>query len=96
MIGVLHGVFGFLVVAFCSYLYIDAKNALLQVQLEIPHVKRELKEIVEENKRLAFLIQSFESPQHLVELSRQTEFAHLRPASIGEVLIISPKKEEVK
>lgn len=92
MIWIFHGVFGFLVLAFCSYLYIDAKNDLLQVQLEIPHMKRELKEITEENKRLAFEVQSFESPQHLIELSRQTEFAHLRPVSVSEVLVI-PQNE---
>jgi hypothetical protein len=86
--------FGFLLAAFCSYLYINAKNDLIQVQLEIPHIKRELKEIREENKRLGFEVQSFESPQHLVELSRQPEFSHLKPVSNREVLAVPYHQQE--
>lgn len=92
MIWLLNGSFAFLLLAVCSYLYIDAKNALIKVQMEIPHVKREWMEIVEENKRLSFEIESFESPQHLIELSRKPEFSHLKPVSEGEVLKISGKK----
>lgn len=86
---------GVLLAAFCSYLYINAKNDLIQVQLEIPHVKRELKEALEENKRLTFEVQSFESPQHLVELSRQPEFSHLKPVANSEVLTVPYQPKDI-
>lgn len=68
-----------LAVAFCIYLYIDTRNGLTEVKLQIPEVEKELKELKESNQRLMFEIARFESPAHLMELSKKPEFSHLKP-----------------
>lgn len=61
------------------YLYMDAHNALTEVRLAIPQVQKELRELREENKRLAFEVAKFESPDHLMQLARKPEYSHLKP-----------------
>jgi hypothetical protein len=67
------------------YAYIDKQNELTELQLTIPAVAKELKEIHEENIRLQYEINQFESPIHLMELARKPEFGHLKYPYLNEV-----------
>lgn len=70
------------------YKSIDDLNDLTELQLAIPALSKELQEIKEKNLELRYEIERFESPLHLMELSRQPEFGHLKYPSINEVTIL--------
>jgi len=60
------------------YAYILKQNELTGLRLMIPTVAKELKAVQEENIRLKYEIDRFESPIHLMELARKPEFSHLK------------------
>ena len=66
--------------------YIDKLNELTELQLSIPLLAKEVKEIHEKNLELQYAIDRFESPVHLMELARRPEFAHLKYPSLDEIL----------
>ncbi len=68
----------FIAVSLSLYLYIDASNEVIGLRFAIPQAQKELKEVREENKRLTYAIERFESPLNLIELSRKPEFSHLK------------------
>ncbi len=58
-LGVCLSVFGL-----CLYSYLDTQNQLTHLKIHLPEVDKELKLIEEENRRLAYEIEQFESPAH--------------------------------
>lgn len=68
------------------YKYIDKWNEMTELRLSIPILTREVKEIREKNLELKYIIDTFESPLHLLELSRQPEFGHLKYPSLNEII----------
>jgi hypothetical protein len=70
------------------YAMIEKQNELVAVRLEIPAREKELRLIEEENKRLQYEIERFESPIHLMELAKKSEFSHLKFPHNSEVLIL--------
>jgi predicted HTH domain antitoxin len=60
------------------YSYIDKQNAVTRRRLEIPVLAKEIKDLKEENTRLKYEIELFESPEHLMELARYSEYSHLK------------------
>lgn len=78
----------FLAASLCIYVYMNKLNEMTEVRLKIPVLKKELKEIKEENMRLQYEIERFESPLHLMELSRKSEFSHLKYPFVDEVMLI--------
>lgn len=85
------GVFG---CCLCSY--VNTQNAVTRLRLEIPIFSQELSKLKEQNNRLKYEIDLFESPEHLMQLARCSEFSHLKYPTLQEVLtvseaIISPK-----
>lgn len=66
--------------------YVDVQNAVTKRRLEIPVVAREIKELKEANTRLQFEIDLFESPQHLMELARHSEYSDLKQPMLKEIL----------
>jgi hypothetical protein len=90
---------------FALYLYqmIQKQNVINYLSLQIPKVTKDLKAIEEENVRLHFEIESFESPDHLMQLVKMQEYTHLRYPSLKEVITVpegvalhikeEPKKE---
>ena len=60
------------------YAYIEKQNELTELRLAIPALSKEVKVIQEENIRLKYEIERFESPARLMELMRQPEFSHLK------------------
>lgn len=81
------------------FFYIDKQNELTELRLAIPALSKEVKNIQEENIRLRYEIERFESPIHLMELMRKPEFSHLKfPYLKDEVFLpkAAPLDKEVK
>jgi hypothetical protein len=71
---------------FTIYAYIEKQNTLTELRLSIPLVEKELRKLTEENVRLKYEIEQFESPVHLMELARKPEFGHLKYPALNEIL----------
>jgi cell division protein FtsL len=80
--------FCILVASLSLYLYIDKQNELVELRLTIPALEKEVRAIQEENIRLQYDIDRFESPVHLMELARKPEFSHLTYPYKKDVVII--------
>jgi len=80
------------------YLYIDRHNKLTELRLALPQLSREVNMIKEENTRLRYEIERFESPIHLMELLRKPEFSHLHYPYLNEVFVLPQEvlEQEVK
>lgn len=74
------------------YLYIDRHNELTELRIEIPALMKEVRSLQEENARLKYDIDQFESPIHLMELANKPEFSHLKSPYINEVMILPQGK----
>lgn len=77
-----------MVTGLCLYRYIDKQNELTELRLEIPQVAKELQQIREENQRLQYQIDYFESPIHLMELADKPSFSHLKHPYLKEVITL--------
>jgi cell division protein FtsB len=73
----------------CLYSYIDKQNELTQLRISIPTIVKEIKEIREENTRIQYEINQFESPQHLMELAREQAYKHLKHPLAKEILTLN-------
>ena len=58
--------------------YIEKQNELTELRLAIPVLTKAVKSMQEENIRLMYEIEQFESPIHLMELMKKPEFSHLK------------------
>lgn len=74
--------------ALTLYACIENQNALTELQLTIPAISKEVQSINEDNIRMQYEIDQFESPVHLVELLRQPEFGHLKYPSLNAVITL--------
>lgn len=70
------------------YKYIDKLNELTELQLAIPAVSKEVRDIHEKNIELQIEIERFESPIHLIELAKKPELGHLKFPPLTEVVLI--------
>lgn len=77
------------IVGMALYFYVDQKNELIRLQMEIPVIEKELKGALEENTRLRYRIQQFQDPEKLLELHRQPSYATMKYSSVDQVLILS-------
>ena len=68
------------------YFYVDQQNDMTELRLEIPDLLAELRAVQEENQRLEYEIDRFESPIHLMELLRQPEYSHLKHPYLTDVV----------
>src|SRR5438045_707399 len=75
------------------YAYIDKQNELTELRLQIPQLAKEVKSIQEENTRLQYEIDRFESPIHLMELSRKPEFGHLKHPYLSDIITLPENAE---
>lgn len=71
------------------YFYIERQNELTELRLTIPALAKEVKQIQEENTRLRYEIEQFESPIHLMELARKPEFSYLKYPNLEEQIILN-------
>lgn len=77
------------------FAYIDKQNELTGLRLLIPALTKEVKGIQEENIRLKYEIERFESPIHLMEMMRKPEFSHLKYPYLSEELFL-PKADPLQ
>lgn len=75
-----------LVLSAFLYLYIDKQNTLTKLRIRVPALVKEIKAIQEENKRLQYEIDQFESPEHLLQLAREDKYSHLKQPLTKEIL----------
>ncbi|MFN0065808.1 MAG: hypothetical protein ACKVOH_06195 [Chlamydiales bacterium] len=72
------------------YFYINKQNHITELRLQIPAQAKELEHIQQEIVRLQFEVNRFESPDHLMELSRKPEFSHLKHPLMSEIIEVRP------
>ena len=72
----------------CLYSYIDRQNHLTFLRLEIPQLVKSVQKIKEENERLQYEIDRFESPIHLMEILKNPEFSHLKYPYLKDVILL--------
>lgn len=82
-LGLCLGIFGF-----CLYSYLKLQNDLTQWKIQISETERELAAIREENRRLSYEMDQFQSPAHLLELAHRPEFSHLKHPLLKEILTV--------
>lgn len=70
------------------FAYIDKQNDLTELRLALPALAKNVRSIQEENTRLKYEIESFESPIHLMELMRKPEFGHLKYPYIKDEIFL--------
>lgn len=70
------------------FAYIEKQNELTELRLAIPQLAKEVKNLQEENIRLTYEIEHFESPIHLMELMRKPEFSHLKYPLLPDVVFL--------
>lgn len=75
------------------YLYIDRHNELTELRIEIPALVKEVRSIQEENARLKYDIDQFESPIHLMDLANKPEFSHLKSPYLNEIVQLPEGKK---
>lgn len=76
------------------YAYVEKQNQLTALRLQIPKLEKEVRTLEEENVQLMYEIEQFESPIHLMELSRNPEFGHLKHPLLKDIVILSGEKNE--
>lgn len=67
---------------------IEKQNELVELRLTIPVLEKEVNRIGEENTRLKYDIELFESPIHLMELARKPQFSHLKFPYNRDILVL--------
>lgn len=77
-----------------AYSYVDKQNKLTEMRRIIPKLEKEVKNLVEVNRRFQFEIDHFENPIHLIELARKPEYSHLRFPRLDEIIIVTPDYNE--
>ncbi len=82
-IGICLTVFGF-----CLYSYLEKQNSLTKLKIQLPKVEKEIQMIREENRRLSYQIDRFESPSNLIELAHRPEYSHLKHPILREILTV--------
>jgi hypothetical protein len=80
--------FCFVLCGFCLYSYLEMQNELTELKIKLPDVDQEFRLVREENRRLFFEIDQFQSPSHLIELVRRPEFSHLKHPLLKEILTV--------
>ena len=70
------------------YGLIKKQNTLTELRLAIPVLKKQVRLIEQENTRLQYQIDCFESPIHLMELAGKPEFSHLKLPYVEDIMTI--------
>ena len=81
------GFFGFLL-----YEYLDKQNEITELRIQIPELAKAIQKINEENARLQYEIEEFENPLHLIELSRDPKYSHLKHPMAQDVITLKEGK----
>lgn len=71
-----------------AYSYLHDQNEATRLRMLIPQLERQLIAIQEENMRLQYEIEQFESPAHLILLAKECEYRHLCHPYCDDILVI--------
>ncbi len=71
------------------YLYLDKINAQTEIRFKIPMLEKEIEEIEQSSIQLAYQLENFNNPKHLLELAQQPQYSHLKFPFSTEVMVIS-------
>ncbi|HLB52671.1 MAG TPA: hypothetical protein VJK48_03045 [Chlamydiales bacterium] len=74
--------------SFCLYSYLAAQNDLTGLKMELPTVEKEISLVREENRRLSYEVEQFQSPANLIEKARAPEFSHLKHPLLKEIVTV--------
>lgn len=83
-------------IASVMYSHLEDQNEMTKLKVLIPRLESQLWAAQEENTRLQYEIEQFESPANLMLLAKQCEFSHLRHPYDDEVLTVSVFGEAYK
>lgn len=70
------------------YSYLDLQNRVTELKMALPEKEKEIRLVLEENRRLSYEIDRFESPSNLIELVSRPEYAHLKHPLLKEILTV--------
>ncbi len=73
----------------CLYAHLHQINRLTHLKMAFPALEGEVRELQETTHRLAYQIEQFENPVHLIDLARRPEFGHLHHPLLQEILTVS-------
>jgi hypothetical protein len=68
--------------------YVEKQNQVTAFKLRIPQIAKEIKLLHEDNARLVYEIEQFESPENLLYLAQKKEFSHLKHPLISEIFTL--------
>lgn len=71
-----------------AFFSIQQENALTEMRLKIPALAQEVKRVNEENMRLEFEKNRFESPENLLRLASLPEFADFEQPTYAHVVVL--------
>jgi len=72
--------------SFALYSYLEEQNKCTQLGMRLPKILKDIQELTQENARLHYQIIAFESPDHLLQLSGEPTYAHLKFPFFQDVL----------
>jgi hypothetical protein len=81
----------FLSVAFAGfalYSYLTEQNKCTELKMRLPKIAKEIEAINQDNAQLQYQIVCFESPDHLLQLAKNSEYAHLKFPYLQDVLTV--------
>lgn len=70
------------------YSYLEKQNELTELKILLPQIEKDVNLIREENRRLAYEVDRFENPAHLIEIAHYPEYGHLRHPLLKEILTV--------
>ena len=76
------------VAGFCLFSYLEKQNEVTHLKFRLPELEKQIGAIREENRRLRYEIDQFESPSHLIDLAHRPEFSHLKHPLVREILTV--------
>jgi len=77
-----------LIIAVAVFAYIEKRNRLTSLRIEVPILAKKFKTLEDENNRLSFEIEKFENPLHLMELMRSPQYSHLKHPYTNEIITV--------
>jgi hypothetical protein len=74
--------------SFGLYSYMDKKNELTSLKIQLPKLSLEISTLKQQVKKLQYEIDQFEDPTNLMNLAQRPEFSHLKQPILEEILTV--------
>ncbi len=73
---------------FALYSYLSEHNKCTELKIRLPKIAKEIEKINQENAGLQYQIVCFESPEHLLQMAKNPQYAHLSFPYFQDVLTV--------